>query len=364
MKPKLQYIDFLCGKKNLLGFSGGSDSVALFFMLIQEGIDFDIAIVDYGVRDQSKQEIAYAKELAKAYNKQCFCASAPQFSKNFEANARKFRYAFFQEIVEKMHYENLVLAHHFNDRFEWFLMQLSKGSGLNNLLGFDGTEKRDSFHIVRPLLWVSKDEILEFCKSNDYKFFEDESNLDTRILRNFMRHNFANLYIKHFKNGLQRSFAILSSEKEAFYTHNITHFGDFLVFKYQEGIKGENLNLHCIDIALKRLGYVLSIKQRQEIIKAQFSCEIGAKSKKHRLDSENLQDSLKDFAQDFPQGFIIQRMQNHIIICRAKPCVKLPKDFKEFARIKHIPPRLRNVFYHHIKTHNLTYTQFLDSLPF
>ncbi len=364
MRLKINHLDSIHHRKNLLGFSGGSDSVALFFTLLQENIDFDIAIIDYGLREQSKQEIAYAKELAKAHNKQCFHTLAPKFNKSFEASAREFRYKFFKEIMTLHNYENLILAHHFNDRFEWFLMQLSKGSGLNNLLGFEGVEKRDNFQIVRPLLWVSKDEILEFCKANDYKFFEDESNLDTRILRNFIRHNFASNYIKYFKSGLERSFKILSSEKELFYTHKITQFGEFFIFPYESGEKGLNLNLHCVDLCLKRLGYVISSKQRQEIKKAQFSCEIGAKSKKHRLDSENLQDSLKDFAQDFPQGFIIQRMQNHIIICRAKPCVKLPKDFKEFARIKHIPPRLRNVFYHHIKTHNLTYTRFLDSLPF
>ena len=50
--------------KNLLAFSGGIDSTALFFMLLEQNIDFDMAIVDYGIRAQSKDEVAYAKELA------------------------------------------------------------------------------------------------------------------------------------------------------------------------------------------------------------------------------------------------------------------------------------------------------------
>ena len=58
--------------KNLLAFSGGGDSVALFFLLLQNDIEFDIAIVDYGVREQSILEVEYAKELAATHNKKCY----------------------------------------------------------------------------------------------------------------------------------------------------------------------------------------------------------------------------------------------------------------------------------------------------
>ena len=58
--------------KNLLAFSAGVDSTALFFLLLEQNIPFDIAIVNYNVRVQSKEELAYAKELATKYNKQIF----------------------------------------------------------------------------------------------------------------------------------------------------------------------------------------------------------------------------------------------------------------------------------------------------
>ena len=58
--------------KNLLAFSAGVDSSALFFLLLNAKIPFDIAIVNYNIREQSKDEVVYAKDLAKKYNKEIF----------------------------------------------------------------------------------------------------------------------------------------------------------------------------------------------------------------------------------------------------------------------------------------------------
>ena len=62
----------LKNKKNLLAFSAGIDSTALFFILLKQNIPFDIAIIDYNKRAQSKLEVAFAKALADKYNKKCF----------------------------------------------------------------------------------------------------------------------------------------------------------------------------------------------------------------------------------------------------------------------------------------------------
>ena len=74
----------LVDKKILLAFSGGIDSTALFFLLQECGIKCDLAIVDYGVREQSKDEVNYAKELASIYDIKYFTTNAPKFESNFE----------------------------------------------------------------------------------------------------------------------------------------------------------------------------------------------------------------------------------------------------------------------------------------
>ena len=87
-------------QKNLLAFSAGVDSCALFFLLLEQNISFDIAIVNYNVRIQAMQEVAYARELALKYNKQIFIRDIKlENSSNFEKTARDIRYKFFEGII-------------------------------------------------------------------------------------------------------------------------------------------------------------------------------------------------------------------------------------------------------------------------
>ena len=119
----------LIGKKNLLAFSAGVDSTALFFLLLREKIFFNIAIIDYNIRSQSKDEVLYAKQLALEYNKRCYVKEeVSMLSSNFENNAREVRYNYFDEIILRDSYDNLITAHQLNDKLEWFLMQFTKGA--------------------------------------------------------------------------------------------------------------------------------------------------------------------------------------------------------------------------------------------
>ena len=153
-------LEKLQGKKNLLAFSAGVDSTALFFILLQNNINFDIAIVNYNTREQSQEELAYAKELASTYNLKCHLLNAEKIDKNFEAKAREIRYNFFEELINEYSYENLLTAHHLGDRFEWMLMQFCKGAGCAELAGMQEATKRDNYTLLRPLLHLDKQELI------------------------------------------------------------------------------------------------------------------------------------------------------------------------------------------------------------
>ena len=182
-------------QKNLLAFSAGVDSCALFFLLLEQNISFDIAIVNYNVRIQAMQEVAYARGLALKYNKQIFIRDIKlENSSNFEKTARDIRYKFFEEIVLGNSYENLITAHQLNDKLEWFMMQLSKGAGLVELLGFNEFEEKENYKIYKPLLNTTKDELENYLKNNNYKYFVDKSNFDEKYKRNYFRHNFSNKF--------------------------------------------------------------------------------------------------------------------------------------------------------------------------
>ncbi len=206
-------IQHLKNGKNLLAFSAGVDSTALFFIMIELDIKFDIAIVDYGLREQSKEEILYAKELAYRYSKKIFTTTAPKINKNFEQEAREFRYNFFTDIINSCSYTNLITAHQLNDKLEWLLMKLSKGAGTTTLSGMQDIESKEQFNLVRPLLHNTKDELIEFLEQNSIKYFIDSSNFNDIYERNRVR-PISDRLLKAGKDGFIRSFKILSQDSK------------------------------------------------------------------------------------------------------------------------------------------------------
>lgn len=309
-------LEYLRGKKNLLAFSAGVDSTALCFMLLQANIDFDFAMVDYQVRAQSKDEVEYAKCLAKKYDKKLFLHQAKKIDNDFENQARIVRYDFFKSIIEKYGYENLILAHHLNDRLEWFLMQFIKGSGLNTILGFEKIEERDTYKIVRPLFEISRDEIFDFVKN--YQYFEDLSNQEMHFLRNKIRKNYANSLIKENKEGIVRSFQYLFEEKKALYLQQeVLQIKHIAYFKRQDILN----NLYMVDRILKTLGYVWSKEQRQEVKKQDFSIQLASK-------------------------FIIDSNERYIFVAPIKYAnIVMSKEFKNQARKLLLPKKIRKEFF-------------------
>lgn len=302
--------------KNLLAFSGGVDSSALFFILLSYKIEFDMIMVDYQLREQSKQEEKYAKELAKRYKKKLYHKKAKLPQNNFEHNARVFRYDFFKEIIKKEHYTHLITAHQLNDKLEWFLMQFTKGAGLVELLGFDEIRERKDYTLIRPLINISRDEILNFLNYNDIAYFIDETNIDTRYRRNYFRKNFSNTLLREYKSGILKSFQYLQTDKNQLFTMKI--YKNFKELYIVEDMKNDIKNIRSIDNVLKELGYLLSKKQKDEIIE-----------KKDVVISDR-------FAIVFKNGFIY-----------ISPYIQITMDkkFKEKCRVKKIPPKIRGYIY-------------------
>jgi len=295
---------------NLLAFSAGVDSTALFFYLVEKEIPFDIAIVNYHTRKESHEEVEYAKTLAKKYNKKIYIKDC-YLEKFSEQKARVCRYKFFEEIIKKHNYSTLILAHQLNDRFEWFLMQFSKGAGVKELISMSEYEKRDFYTIWRPFYLTSRDEILEYLQKNNIKYFYDKSNDDLKYKRNFFRHRFSNEFIKLFNEGVKKSFLYLEEDKNLLLKENWQNIKKLYFFKKEN----PKIDIKKVDIISKKLGILLTKAQRDEIIKQNFSCVIQGKL---AIDSNN------------EQVFIAPYVKT-----------KLDKDFKEKMRIKKIPPKVR-----------------------
>ena len=251
------------GKKNLLAFSAGIDSTALFFLLVEHNIDFDIAIVNYNLRPQSKEEVTYAHHLAKKHNKKIFYKEVHLSPPSIEKKARAIRYAFFEEIIAHHGYDNLITAHQLNDQLEWFLMQLSKGAGVVELVGMDEVTQKEHYTIVRPLLYVAKKKLLAYLHQKKVRYFVDESNSDEKFFRNFIRKHYSDPFLEQFEEGVRKSLYYLHEDKKLLW-QNIYQREQLL---YADTKPSDYENMRLLSAMCKKLGYLLTSAQKKEILR-------------------------------------------------------------------------------------------------
>jgi tRNA(Ile)-lysidine synthase len=317
-------LEVLQDKKNLLAFSGGADSTALFFLLIKQNIKFDIAIVNYNQRAQSIKEVEYAKELASTYNLECHSFVAPKIDKNFEAVAREIRYDFFEELISKYNYNNLLTAHHLGDRFEWMLMQFCKGAGCAEIAGMQKVQQRDFYTLVRPLLHLDKQELYNYLNKEKIKYFEDETNKDEDIKRNSFRHNYSAPLLDKYLSGIKKSFDYIDEDRQTLIPEvKIESINDLAYFK---SLQNNRANIFIIDKILKSKLYMLSANER-ELLKSEKALVAGRK-------------------------FIVSKNAEFIFIApysKDDSCINMPHEFKEDCRILKIEPKLRPFLYKHKK---------------
>ena len=305
-------VSHLKEKKNLLAFSAGVDSSALFFLLLQHHIPFDIALVNYGTRDNSDTEELHAKDLAKQYNLTYHTIKAPPFTTHFEQNARKFRYDFFETLIEEEHYDTLLTAHQLNDQLEWLLMRFTKGAGISELVGLEELSQRENYTLVRPLLAYSKEELLAYLQDNNYPYFVDESNSDEKYERNLFRKQFSDPLMAEYKEGIKRSFKYLRQDKKQLKAN----FEPLYAQKELRVIKLHTLQakVKAADLTLKELGYLLSASQRKEVAHEE-SLVIGGKW--------------------------AVTLQNDLLYIAPYLTTDMPKKFKEACRVLKIPSKIR-----------------------
>lgn len=310
LEPSLT--DWLKQKKNLLAFSGGVDSTALFHLLRDAEVPFDLAIINYHTRPQSDEEVAFAQTLAEKYDKQIHIHDASLDFANFEHAARRVRYNFFESLIEGQGYDTLLLAHQLNDQLEWFLMQLAKGAGLAELLGMEVQQERGNYTLVRPLLHISRQKILDYLHQNKLHYFEDKSNESPAHTRNRFRQQFANPLMEQYGEGIARSFTFLQQDKVILQGETeIRQHQNLYILMAQKHLRQ---TLHAIDKVLKKLGILPSHAQKQEILHTR-NCVISGK--------------------------VAVVFQNERIFIAPYKTTPMEKAFKERCRVCRIPTKIR-----------------------
>lgn len=171
--------------KYILAVSGGVDSVILLNMLsILPDVDLVVAHFDHGIRSDSKNDREFVQKLAKQYNLPFEFAEGNLGANASEDEARQARYKFLSQMVKKHVADAIVTAHHQDDVIETIILNIMRGTKRKGLSSLRSTET-----IVRPLIGMSKQDILDYAKKHDLKWREDSTNQDETILRNWVRKN-------------------------------------------------------------------------------------------------------------------------------------------------------------------------------
>ena len=175
----------------VIGCSAGPDSMALLHYLIHNSKNKIIcAHINHNVRKESKEEEKYLNNLCKNENIIFESIKINKYTENnFENEARKKRYNFYEQILTKYNSKYLFLAHHGDDLIETILMKIERGSNLEGYAGIKEVSKKKNYFIIRPLLEYSKQDLIEYNKRYNIKYYLDKSNEDTTYTRNRYRKN-------------------------------------------------------------------------------------------------------------------------------------------------------------------------------
>ena len=173
-----------------MALSGGADSVALLRILCDLGYHVEAAHCNFHLRgDESDRDEQFVKNLCQSLNVPLHLihfdtveyASLHQVS--IEMAARELRYGYFRQLRDDIGAETVCVAHHRDDAVETLLMNLLRGAGIHGLTGI----RPRNGHIVRPLLGVSRQEILGYLDSIGQDYVTDSTNLQPDVLRNKVR---------------------------------------------------------------------------------------------------------------------------------------------------------------------------------
>ena len=194
-------------KKVLLAVSGGADSVALFRLSMQSGLELEVAHLDHQLRTTSAEDAEFVRDLAASYQKtyhleRCSVAQiANAKGWNLEEAARNVRYSFLTRTAKRIGAEYVFTAHTLDDQVETVFMQLLRGAA--HLTGMKPLNRQ----IFRPLLNVSRAEIIVYLEALGQSYRTDQSNFDTRYTRAWLRHELFPVIEKRysgFKSRLAR----------------------------------------------------------------------------------------------------------------------------------------------------------------
>ncbi len=243
--------------------SGGPDSVALLHVMARIAEDLNLTLIivylNHGLRgEESDREDEFVRRLGESMkipveSRKISIPSIREREKgSLEDVCRKERYKFFEEVAKNYNLNKIALGHNLNDQAETVVMKFLRGSGLEGLRGI--LPVRDGIY-VRPLLEVSREEILFFLRGEGAEYITDSSNMDNRYLRNRIRNELIpelkELYNPRLVENVGRMSNILRLENDFIEKCVDKTLSDWNINSCEEGVKIDIPNLKSLHPALQ-----------------------------------------------------------------------------------------------------------------
>ena len=303
MKETLQFIQSLNISQDdyvIVACSGGPDSMLLLYVLNSLKYKCVCAHVNHNLREESQEEYEYVEKYCKDNNIIFEGIELHDLPKvNTELKAREKRYEFFKKLVDKYKAKYVFTAHHGDDLIETILLRIVRGSTLNGYAGFNKITHKDGYDIIRPLVYMTKDEIESYLKEKNIKYYIDATNMSDEHLRNRYRK-----YV----------LPILKEESKDVHLKFLKFHDDYvneLVYKYMDNIFVDN----SLDInKFNELDEFIKLKLLKEIIRIYYPDNL------YLIDDNHINEILKLIISDkpnielvLPDNIIVKKTYNNLL---------------------------------------------------
>lgn len=230
VKKTIQKYNLLCpDDKVVVALSGGPDSVALLDSLVKIApkMNLSILVAHYNHKlrgNESQKDEAFCRKLSESYGLPFLCgrmdSAKKQKGESPEAFYRRQRYAFLNNVAKINQAQKIALGHNLQDQAHTVLLRLVRGSSLEGLKGIEPIRENK---YIRPLIEVSRQEIIQYLSKNKISYRKDSSNKDEKYLRNKIRARLIPLLKKEFNPKIEEDLAqtarILRGEDDFIKTH-------------------------------------------------------------------------------------------------------------------------------------------------
>ena len=332
MKEVLSFLDqiLIKGQTLVLAISGGPDSMCLLHILNQlkekYNLKLIVAHVNHNLREESKEEAKFVKKVCESHQITFELKELKNLPRaNTENDARIKRYEFFEKIVNKYQADILMTAHHGDDLIETILMRLTRGSNFSGYMGFKKITAKKNYQLIRPLIYLTKEEIINYNKENHLEYRIDKTNQSNDYTRNRFRKNIVP-FLHQENPKVHQKFLKFSEELDRInvYLEKITETILTSIYDF------DKVNLH----KFKELDFVFQIRVIDDMLKKEYQENIDLLNDTHqKMIFDLIENKSPNKKINLPLNKILQKNYHHLYFIKNHDQEKKEYILKESIKL-------------------------------